>query len=169
MASRRNVIILIAYWLIILLSFMGSKLYTLSQGTEVNLKIVPVDPRDLFRGDYVILRYEISTLSKNLYMDPMEISEGQTVFVQLAEKDGYHIARRINRIEPEYGIYLRGKIKRITSSNMRIEYGIESYFVPEGTGRDLEREMRGGAVKVAIDRKGNAVIKELIAREEAND
>jgi hypothetical protein len=32
----------------------------LRDGREVLLKVEPVDPRDLLRGDYVILNYEIS-------------------------------------------------------------------------------------------------------------
>lgn len=35
----------------------------LRSGTEVLLKTAPVDPRDLLRGDYVILTYDISTIS----------------------------------------------------------------------------------------------------------
>ena len=32
----------------------------LANGREVVLDVVPVDPRSLFRGDYVILGYDIS-------------------------------------------------------------------------------------------------------------
>ena len=34
----------------------------LSQGREIALDVVPVDPRSLFRGDYVILSYEMSRI-----------------------------------------------------------------------------------------------------------
>jgi uncharacterized membrane-anchored protein len=34
----------------------------LRDGTEVTLQTRPVDPRDLLRGDYVVLRYDISQL-----------------------------------------------------------------------------------------------------------
>ena len=35
----------------------------LSQGREIVIRTVPIDPRDLFRGDYVILRYGVSRVS----------------------------------------------------------------------------------------------------------
>ena len=49
-------------WLVIIGGFIFSKQMTLLTGKEVLLKTVPVDPRDLFRGDYVVLRYDISTI-----------------------------------------------------------------------------------------------------------
>lgn len=35
----------------------------LKEGTLIKVKLVPVDPRSLLQGDYVILRYDISTIS----------------------------------------------------------------------------------------------------------
>ncbi|MCC7145395.1 MAG: GDYXXLXY domain-containing protein [Phycisphaeraceae bacterium] len=42
-------------------------------GQEINIRVVrPVDPRDLFRGDYVILDYQMSRL---LIEDPKEVAQ----------------------------------------------------------------------------------------------
>ena len=49
-------------------------------------------------------------------------------------------------------------------ASVRVRYGIESYFVPEGQGRkleDLAREKKLAAL-VAVDGRGNAAIKGLI-------
>ena len=43
-----------------LLWIVSGRVSLLSSGQEVVLQTVPVDPRDLLRGDYVILRYDIS-------------------------------------------------------------------------------------------------------------
>ena len=46
-----------------------------------------------------------------------------------------------------------------------VDYGIESYFVPENTGGDLERLVREGgrlSVAVAVDGRGRAVIAGLV-------
>ena len=43
-------------------------------GQEVTLAVRPVDPRDLFRGDYVALSFEIETVPVNLF----EHDEGST-------------------------------------------------------------------------------------------
>jgi uncharacterized membrane-anchored protein len=52
-----------------------------------------------------------------------------------------------------------------------VTYGIESYFVPENTGRDLEQATRTGVVKavISVDRDGNAMIKGLIVNGVRND
>src|SRR3954470_7519080 len=54
----------------------------LRSGQEARLEVVPVDPRDLFRGDYVVLDYRIGTVDM-----PKDVStaftRGQQVFVTL--------------------------------------------------------------------------------------
>ena len=55
----------------------------LRSGQEVRLEVVPVDPRDLFRGDYVVLDYRIGTVDfpKDAMTTPF--TRGQQVFVTL--------------------------------------------------------------------------------------
>ena len=54
----------------------------LRSGQEVRLEVVPVDPRALFRGDYVVLTYRIGTVDV-----PKDVTtaftRGQQVFVTL--------------------------------------------------------------------------------------
>ncbi|MGC4548846.1 GDYXXLXY domain-containing protein, partial [Escherichia coli] len=58
----------------------------LETGREIVLPIRPVDPRDLFRGDYARLSYEISTLDSSLLgWSPDAPSRPQDVFVTLEE------------------------------------------------------------------------------------
>jgi uncharacterized membrane-anchored protein len=49
------------------------------------------------------------------------------------------------------------------SQFMTLSYGIESYFVPQGTGLAIEEAARKGTVSVdaAIDEKGRAAIKAI--------
>lgn len=55
-------------------------------------------------------------------------------------------------------------IQDVSSNRLTVEYGIESYFVPEGEGREIEKSMRSGKVysKVVIDDFGKAVLKSLV-------
>src|SRR4051812_30525766 len=54
----------------------------LRSGQEARLEVLPVDPRDLFRGDYVVLDYRIGTI--NIPADvPTSFTRGQQVFVTL--------------------------------------------------------------------------------------
>ena len=46
---------------VMVLAYMaGEREYILKNGKLIHLRTAPVDPRDLFRGDYVRLNYEIS-------------------------------------------------------------------------------------------------------------
>lgn len=46
----------------LLVLMVADRMQILREGTEVILQTQPVDPRDLLRGDYVVLRYDISQL-----------------------------------------------------------------------------------------------------------
>ena len=58
--NRKQFIGIISLWLIIIFGLIGYKQLTIVTGTTVLLETVPVDPRDIFRGDYVTLNYAIS-------------------------------------------------------------------------------------------------------------
>ena len=147
------------FWLIIVVAFVGVKEYTLATGEEVVLKTRPVDPRDLFRGDYVILSYDISMFDPEAFG---KFTSGQTVYVGLKRADVIDTISSVSLDKPD-DLFLKGKVVHTRGSQMTVEYGIESYFVPEGTGWDIQGQMgRGLTAKVVIDKSGNAVIRELL-------
>jgi uncharacterized membrane-anchored protein len=147
-----------------IIAFAGVREMMLRTGREYVLETRPVDPRDTFRGDYVVLRYDISSLNYCCYQ------VADTIYVMLEERDGVwradgHEHQAPNDARP----FIRGQVTRIAAVSGRpieVEYGIESYFVPEGAGRDIEARIRQAAgqvrVRVAVDRFGAAVIKDLI-------
>ena len=182
MNQKKILYLTIVFWLLIFSGFILYKEYTLRTGTEVMLKTVPIDPRDLFRGDYVTLNYEISTL--NLEEIPAEDSYfeyNDRIYLALELKDGYGVPKKIYRTPPEDELYIKGMVKDIIHDweedeagiiteephikELRVEYGIESYFVPEGRGIEIESQQLTGRegvdVKVVVDKYGNAVIKSL--------
>ena len=62
---------------------------------------------------------------------------------------------------------LKGRVQFTTSTvpaQSTLNYGIENYFVPEGTGRELEKLVgdKKIAALIAVDGEGNAGIKGLI-------
>lgn len=161
---KKYVIAIIAIWLVIIAFMVGSNEYTLITGREVLLKTAPVDPRDLFRGDYVILNYDINRVK----YPGKHFKRGETVYVLLKEKDGYAEAKYITANKPEKNqLFITGKVKYASSSTVQLDYGIENYFVPEGEGKKIER-LRGKelSVKVSIDKNGRAKIKELVIHKE---
>jgi len=139
----------------LLLTIIVPKERTLATGEEVVLQTVPVDPRDLFRGDYVNLRYTIST--REGYRG---FAAGDRVYVGLAQQGDIWDAVSASHSPPD-GLYIKGRVTRAWRTGLDVEYGIESYFVPEGSGHIIERarDVKGRA---AIDSSGNAVIKGLL-------
>ena len=151
------------FWLVVIVGFIAVKEVTLQTGEEVLLKIRPVDPRDLFRGDYVVLRYEIGTLDLGIIAtDYTDFESGDKIYVALNIVDGYGIPSKIYRSSPEEDMFLKGTVKDTRNNRLSVEYGIESYFVPEGEGRVIERQRGNLDVSVSIDKFGNAVIKRLL-------
>jgi GDYXXLXY protein len=53
----------------------------LREGTEVTLQTRPVDPRDLLRGDYVVLGYDISQLPAGSLLNQPAGERNPMVFV----------------------------------------------------------------------------------------
>jgi uncharacterized membrane-anchored protein len=122
----------------------------------VLLQVVPVDPRDLLRGDYVTLGYAFSRTPPGKYQP------GQAVFATLVpDNDGRHYrAGEFLYTSPTSGIFIRGT----EEAHGRATYGIESYYVEEGKGHDYERAVgeRRLWAEVAIERGGNAVLRRLV-------
>ena len=147
--------------------------HLLATGREVVLEVVPVDPRSLFRGDYVILAYDMSRIDTPSAMPPP--ARGDDIYVALQKGDeGKWLVAGAGRDRPASTaadqVVLKGRVQYATTgseqapSQTGVRYGIESFFVPEGTGRELEalvREKKLSAL-VAVDGDGNAGIKGLV-------
>jgi len=137
---------------------LGRETTLLADDNDVKLQTIPVDPRDLLRGDFVILRYEISSL-------PIQNADiGDTVYVELIESTGGHWGARSAgiSIDPDWDRFIRGT--KVGTS--RIEYDIEAYFIPEGRGFEIERATDVDVI-ASIDNNGRAVIKEVLIDGEA--
>lgn len=114
--------------------------WPLISGKKIILATAPIDPFDPFRGQYLTIRYEISSLE---HIKDLQI--GDDVYVIL-EKDNQGIWRKksVSKTIPSNGDYIRGKVV----NNWRgasIEYGIEQYFFEKGATlptRNITIELR---------------------------
>jgi uncharacterized membrane-anchored protein len=122
----------------------------------VLLRVEPVDPRDMFRGDYVTLGYDISRLPNGKY------EPGRSVYVTLvAEAGGRHYrAGEFLAEPPASGVFIRGTAQ----SHGRAAYGIESFYVQQGTGHDYENAVRDRRLwaEIALDGRGNPALQRLV-------
>jgi uncharacterized membrane-anchored protein len=170
---------------IVLIGMMvADRVMILRTGVDVTLQTRPVDPRDFLRGDYVVLDYDISTVTGFLDSDTTmltsalkdSVGRGDTVFVKLApNRDGFYEAISVHAAPVDVAspeVLIRGRVvggvicgrDRCSFHTLRVRYGIERYFVPEGEGKTLEnaRNRRKLTVVAAVAPTGRAAIKRLM-------
>jgi uncharacterized membrane-anchored protein len=168
-----RVLIVVALQTVALAYMILDRQQMLNASRVVTLKVVPVDPSDMFRGDYVVLSYDISRLDLGQLDGDDELTYGDVVYVTLVRGDGVAwkpvALRRFRPFEVQGGIALRAKVESLDKPDAakppiaRLSYGIESYFVPQGTGLAIEDEARKGElnVDVAVDNQGRSAIRAM--------
>lgn len=155
---RKIVIAIALIWLGIVSGILFYNEMLIVNGQEVLLKIVPIDPRDFLRGDYVSLHYDINEMPKNSkYYNEYHHFKG---FVTLKKQnDGTFIVDEVFETKPKDQLFLKCEVhgKRIFYS------GIDKYFVKEGQGKTLEKSLaQGGFAKISVGKNGEVRIKEII-------
>ena len=144
----------------------------LANGTEIRLPVVPVDPRDFLRGDYVILAYPMSRLYAAQLGGDDDFSYHTPIFVELAQDGDVWKPVALHKTQPENRTSIRGTITSamqpsgcvdVSCSEYSVDYNLEKFFVPEGKGRDLEklRNDQHLQVDVAVAENGRAALKRL--------
>ena len=169
--SIKKFVLLILVPAVVILAFLGLNLRTATLGDEIVLEAAPVDTRDLFRGDYVSLRYEISTIHLNETPHDSGFSRGEAIYAILSQKGEFWTLDSVSHDRPRTGdgqVFMKGSVARSANGNVSVEWGIESYFLPEGEGRQIEGQMEGNlSAVVAVDSSGNPVLRELLIDGEA--
>ncbi|TPI15782.1 GDYXXLXY domain-containing protein [Mesorhizobium sp. B4-1-3] len=150
----------------------------LRNGKEVLLKVEPVDPRDLLRGDYISLNNNISRIPVKLIANVPQgkSTSGDTSIVVRLKKgpDGYwqpttawfgqapapagpDEADIAGRIADGWGL-------RDVDATIAPDYGIDRFYLPEGQGVAIQDDMRVRpfGIKLALASDGTAQIKALM-------
>jgi uncharacterized membrane-anchored protein len=172
--SRRNMWIGIAAVALVQAAVLGwmiwERAHLLSTGREVVLEVIPVDPRSLFQGDYVALGYDITRVP----VSEGKVRSGATVYVTLQKAgDRWHLltasTKKPENLPPDQ-VAIKGNVVYASAptstapGQATVHYGIEDFFVPEGTGLELEKLVGQKKLDalIAIDEAGNAGIKGLM-------
>jgi len=137
----------------------------------------PIDPGALFRGDYVTLSYGINRVppegiegiadsrgspgDRRWWREPEE----RTIYVSL-ERDAegkYWHGTKVSVHRPASGKFIRGIYRTYPHGPNRLHYGIETFYVPEGTGRTFEDASRtqGLTAEIALAPWGQAKLRDL--------
>lgn len=147
----------------------------LRSGTDILLKTAPIDPRDLLRGDYVILTYDISNISTTSIAGTRP-KEGEVARLNVRLKpgaDGFWIVSQASfdpLAEEDGSVVLLSQPITIygweweNAGNLIVSYGIERFYVPEGEGKPIEDGRNEGRVSVAarVSEDGQAQIRALM-------
>jgi uncharacterized membrane-anchored protein len=166
--ERKILLVTAAAQLLILVAMIVSRAIPLVTGQTVLVRVQPVDPRDFFRGDYVTLSYDFSRARVDSIqgLSVEERSrwsklEGRTVYVPLVpDSDRVHWrAKQATVVKPDGGTFLQGQL----TSYGRLQFGIEAYYVQEGTGRRYEQAVRDRhlAAELAVTSGGKAALRAL--------
>jgi uncharacterized membrane-anchored protein len=176
----RRVVLILALQTLVLIAMVALKQWTLNTGTPILLETQPVDPRSLFRGDYVHLNYTINTIKLDEVGGDDVFRRYQRVYVVLKPGSRYWEPVSVHQSPPTVQsgfVIIKGAVEstidsawdsrtrsRTPQRGLNVRYGVEDYFVPEGTGRELEVRRDGKRVdlRIAVDRYGNAGIKAVL-------
>jgi uncharacterized membrane-anchored protein len=125
--------------------------------------VVPVDPRDFFRGDYVVLGYDFDRV---IQRDLPGTSDRLFVTVTPSADGKAWEATSASKSRPDTGVYLEGKRNRWSPWAINgPQFGIEAFYVQEGQGKQWEKAIREKKVlaEVLVAPSGKARLKGLIA------
>lgn len=182
---------LILLQIVILAVMVFNSYAVLIWGDEILFQVMPVDPRSLFQGDYVILSYPFNNLDLNKIdcdFDPTAVSYQEKVYLVL-EPDGdtwspVKITKDKSKVQdqtfleaqvlytmdqmPDPPLIETADPGKTEPDNpkmtiLRLKLSIEQYYVPEGKGKEIEDRINKGNIyaKVAVY-KGKARVIELI-------
>lgn len=173
---RKAAVIAVILAQALVLAWMAGKYeWIVRTAPTIWLRTVPVDPRNLFRGDYVSLNYEIATIPGEKFGPALQakIAAAQkdeyprrdqetVVFTALnITENGLAEVAGVDLTPPASGLFIKGRVQRWTmepSALTRVAYGIDSFFVEQGQGRKLERVPEGTPEGVAVSLEMRAAL-----------
>jgi uncharacterized membrane-anchored protein len=170
-----SLLVVAALQSLVLLWMVWDRVSLLANGREIKAAVVPVDPRDVFRGDYVTLGYGFNTGADVAL--PEGSRQGDTVYALLKNQGPAEWAvTSISATRPsasgEDEVVLKGIVEFVRRGPQpgapmlgRLRYGIERFYLPEGTGGDLEAQVREKRVVavLAVGGGGSVALKGLEA------
>lgn len=157
----RKILIAVIAQVALMLIGLVSPLAVMTTGKTVFLETRPVDPRALFRGDYVTLGYTVgdSTLTPELASESRKT--GSPVYVTVStDRPARFVAASLER--PRLAgdqVCLTARVRRFGDRRTVDFPQIAQYFVAEGEGREIERRVGEDLLaEVKVSRRCNAVL-----------
>jgi uncharacterized membrane-anchored protein len=131
-------------------------------GDSILVRTAPVDPRDLLSGQYQALSYEFSRAMplRDLGRDP---AEGESVWVVLRPEGDFYVPDHAESVRPFE--LPPGQVAIVGHrEKWRTMFGVEKYFVPEGTSTPSTSDT---TVRLRLSADGTIRIQQVLVRGKA--
>lgn len=138
---------------------------TAAKGTVYRFRTAPVDPYDAFRGRYVALAFEQTTVP---IPEGQHLQENTSVYVTLeVDSEGFARLDSVELKSPEQGDFIKTRVLWVNGDRVSVYLPFDRYYMPEDVAPLAERaynlRSRGAApayAEVSVY-KGHAVLKGL--------
>jgi uncharacterized membrane-anchored protein len=180
MDKKQGLYLLIGLQLAILIGMFAKAFYPLWAGKEIIFKTAAKDPRDIFRGNYVVLNYDFNRLYldliKNNDIDSTTLANfnfGDKLFLELEPEGKYYKTVGIWQKKPQTDNICMQVIvqSRPYGRSIEVKAGVESYFTTTTNAKSLEKATSWAAqdsvevtVAICVASNGAARIKEVFVK-----
>ena len=169
MSKRASLVAFVAAVVIqvlILVAVPARKVFTITTGKTVVLKVQPVDPYNILSGYYATLGFDISRVDAFPNGISQGFPDGAWCYAVVEKGDDgtwkpvsleYELPANL----PDNRAALLGRINYGT-----IRYGIEEFYIPEAQrysiAEDLSRNVDKARVEIKVDRSGHSALQRLV-------
>ncbi len=151
---RIKFFIIILLQVLILIGIILYKQHWIKTSEKIFLKVWIVDPRDILRGDYIHLNYDISKIDVNNFKIKDDLRINEKIYVSIERYDDYiYYPVSISRTKPS-GLFLKGRIKN--KNEKAIKYNI-TFQEDSGIIHNLESRLPlefDEHMSLCVDKKG---------------
>ena len=146
---------------LVLVGWAAGLEWEIARASRIRLAVAQRDPRDLLRGVYVDLRFEINEIPASMIAGDRP-GNGDPIWVTLAAKDGVYAAVAASRTPPTPGPDQRVIAGHVHSypggRSLFVQYGIERLYVPERAGAVPRGKLEA---EIALSRGGRPFLTRL--------
>ncbi len=156
---RWKFIFLVLLQVALLVGIIAYRHYWVVTGDRILLRTAPVDPRDIFRGDYVSLRYDISTLDLDGLGTKGSFKSNEKVYVLLERNpEGVFNAVSVSRERPSGKRFIQGRVQyERTLSKWEVTVKDDSDQFHELKPPWFEGIKRGNRIVFCLDERKNVL------------
>jgi uncharacterized membrane-anchored protein len=156
---RSKFIFFVLLQVALLVGMIAYRQYWVATGEKILLRTAPVDPRDLFRGDYVSLRYDISAIDLSALDVKESFKPNEKIYVILEKNpDNTFSAKSVSRDLPVGKRFIQGRVQyERPSSKWEVLIRDDSQNLHELKPPWLWNVKKGDRITFCIDDRRNVI------------